>query len=97
MSEPSLLPNISLHPLLLCALILTQRSPAAAHDMDGSDTRSAAAFRVSEDAPRIDGRLDDPIWRQVTTYEHFVQSDPTEGVAGSEQLQHPALASGHAP
>ncbi len=35
--------------------------------------------------PRIDGRLDDPIWRQVTTYEHFVQSDPTEGVAGSER------------
>ena len=85
MPEPSLLPSISLRPLLLCALILSQRSPATADDMDGSDTRSAAAFRVSADAPRIDGRLDDAIWRQVTTYEHFVQSDPTEGVAGSER------------
>ncbi len=47
--------------------------------------RTATAWRVRVVAPRIDGTLDDSIWRQASTHEHFLQSDPLEGAAATER------------
>ncbi|MXX12644.1 MAG: hypothetical protein F4Z86_04220, partial [Gemmatimonadetes bacterium] len=41
----------------------------------GSPRRVVHAMRVSA-APRIDGRLDDAVWRQAQAAEGFVQRDP---------------------
>ena len=46
----------------------------------------ATAAPVSR-APRIDGRLDDPLWATVPRVSGFVQSEPDEGKPATEQTE----------
>ncbi len=46
----------------------------------------AIAVRTSQ-PPVIDGRLDDPVWRDVTPITEFVQTSPVEGAAASEATE----------
>jgi hypothetical protein len=47
---------------------------------------SVAAVRAAE-PPRIDGRLDDPIWRTAARITEFFQQRPLEGAPASEQTE----------
>ena len=46
----------------------------------------AVAVRTSQ-PPAIDGRLDDPVWRDVTPITAFVQTSPVEGAAATEATE----------
>ena len=46
----------------------------------------AIAVRTSQ-PPTIDGRLDDPVWRDVTPITAFVQTSPVEGAAATEATE----------
>ena len=46
----------------------------------------AIAVRTSQ-PPAIDGRLDDPVWRDVTPITQFVQTSPVEGAPASEATE----------
>jgi len=48
--------------------------------------RKMSAIKISE-RPRIDGRLDDPVWQQVTFQSDFVQREPVEGDPESERTE----------
>ena len=41
----------------------------------------------TREAPRIDGRLDDAVWRNATHLTEFVQIAPVEGAPGSERTE----------
>ena len=46
---------------------------------------TVSAVRLAE-APIIDGRLDDPMWRTVAHLTEFVQQDPVEGAPASQPM-----------
>src|SRR6267154_4714661 len=48
--------------------------------------RTAQASRV-EQAPRMDGMLDDPLWQQTTPISNFLQREPFEGQAPTEKTE----------
>ena len=45
------------------------------------------AVRVSGHSPDIDGRLDDPCWRQAMMVSDFLQKDPDEGAVPRERTE----------
>lgn len=45
----------------------------------------ARATRITGRAPRVDGRLDDPIWQRAIVIDDFVQQRPIEGSTPSEK------------
>jgi len=49
--------------------------------------RPVARARRTEDAPRIDGRLDDEVWRSAEPIGPLTQVDPAEGVPASEATE----------
>jgi hypothetical protein len=51
-------------------------SPVYAHDAEGKVV--IRATRTTH-APRIDGRLDDEVYREVPAFSGFIQADPAEG------------------
>jgi hypothetical protein len=56
--------------------------------------RTAEAIRV-EQAPKLDGTLDDPLWRQATPLSNFLQREPFEGQAPTEKTEVRVLYSKH--
>src|SRR5262249_16858255 len=48
--------------------------------------RTAAASRV-EEAPKLDGTLDDRLWQYATPISNFLQREPLEGQAPSEKTE----------
>ena len=48
--------------------------------------RTAEASRVDR-APRLDGALDDPLWQQASPISKFLQREPYEGQAPTEQTE----------
>jgi hypothetical protein len=49
--------------------------------------KQARAVRVAENAIRVDGRLDEEVWRGVPPVIDFVQKEPTEGAPPSEAME----------
>jgi hypothetical protein len=47
--------------------------------------KTIKAVRIDRTVPKIDGVLDDPVWRQAPISEGFMQRDPTEGDSASER------------
>ncbi len=45
------------------------------------------AGRVGEDEPSLDGRLDEPVWRQATPATGFTQFEPDPGAPGSQRTE----------
>ena len=70
-------------PWLLIALALGLCNPAAAGSGDLSGPRIARAARVQR-APRLDGTLEDPLWRAATPITDFRQREPAEGEPATE-------------
>src|SRR5690348_3927352 len=48
--------------------------------------RTAQATRIDR-APRLDGTLNDPLWLQATPISNFLQREPYEGKAPTEQTE----------
>jgi hypothetical protein len=69
---------IVLFSLLSLSSILA--SPVAAD-------RRMEAVRIDGETPRIDGRLDDDIWQRIPAVTDFVQFEPVEGAAPSEETR----------
>ena len=53
----------------------------------GGDAREAAAHPVQSDDIRIDGILDEPVWREHPSIGEFVQVEPQEGAPPTEPTQ----------
>src|SRR5690242_16245191 len=70
-------------PWLLIALALGLCNPAAAGSGDLGGPRIARAARVQR-APRLDGTLEDPLWRAATPITVFRQREPAEGEPATE-------------
>lgn len=70
---------------LLCAA-LAFTAPLAAQTT-GDDGRPVARAIRADDAPSIDGRLDDTVWGDAPVIDHFTQLDPLEGEAVSQRTE----------
>src|SRR5206468_464512 len=72
------------------ALIWGQSNPAsqARQEQNGlqQSHRTALAIRVDH-APRLDGTLNDPLWRQATPVTGFSQREPFEGQEPTEKTE----------
>ncbi|MGE0551977.1 MAG: DUF5916 domain-containing protein [Gemmatimonadales bacterium] len=73
----------------LFALMLA--SPLAAQGADEHrktpGAAVATAVRALPAAPKVDGRLDDPVWQTAPRFGSFTQRDPHEGQAGTETTE----------
>jgi len=80
-AAPKLDPASMVLPLLLSmpALVLGSESTAAA-------ARVATAAHV-EEAPVIDGTVDDEIWRKAEVITGFIQAEPVEGEPATERTE----------
>jgi hypothetical protein len=47
----------------------------------------AHAYRIDDEAPRIDGRLDDTAWQEVEWQNNFIQRQPYDGKAPSQSTE----------
>jgi hypothetical protein len=63
----------------VAAIPVTEPSPLAA--------RLVAVPRRADQPPTLDGKLDDPIWRDTQPITHFVQRNPVEGALASEATE----------
>ena len=73
-----------------CALALTLATLAMfALALLGGEASAAPRVRAvrTARAPEIDGRLDDPVWRDATLIKDFVQRSPTEGAAPRQRTE----------
>ena len=59
--------------------------PASAEAQD-RERKRATAMRAPEGSVRIDGRLDEPVWRQATPLAGFIQKEPVEGQPATDDL-----------
>ena len=72
--------------LVVAAMLLAQSPSADSSALIHAGRRAApimTAVRV-QDAPTLDGRLDDPAWRQAQPVRGFIETDPDEGQAPDE-------------
>jgi hypothetical protein len=71
---------------LLVAIAVGVCAPAAAQE--SGSRPSIVATRMPDDAMlRVDGVLDEPIWREAQTATGFVQRDPDNGAAATERTE----------
>lgn len=54
---------------------------------DAPATKRVEVMRAGPALPDVDGKLDDPVWREVRFVEDFLQKDPVEGGAPSVRTQ----------
>jgi len=54
---------------------------------DTGGPQQARAERVPEGAIRVDGTLDEPIWRTAPAVTEFVQAEPDEGAAPTDRME----------
>ena len=79
--------QMRLLPLLISWLSLVS-SVALAQTSAGNGIPQARAMRApSNEAVRLDGRLDDPIWGTTPALTEFVQKEPNEGSRPTEEME----------
>ncbi|HET9947863.1 MAG TPA: DUF5916 domain-containing protein, partial [Longimicrobiales bacterium] len=74
----------SLCAALPAALILAAAHPGRAQE--SYEAYQVPAVRV-EEAPRIDGRLDEPLWEHAAVVDEFTQQEPSEGSPATERTE----------
>src|SRR5438034_7929702 len=86
---------------LLChsSLLLNAQSQASPQTKERQirvqePLRTASASRV-EQAPKLDGTLDDPVWQDATPIHNFSQREPFEGQPSTEKTEVRILYSKH--
>src|SRR5215210_615567 len=60
--------------------------PGAPPAQSSRERVSVDAVRVSQ-APRVDGVLDEAVWRDAKVIDTFVQQEPNEGQPGSDRTE----------
>ncbi len=68
--------------LTAIALLLFVSDAVAAYAEDGE--RKSFEISRADSAPVIDGRLDDPVWRNATVVDDFHMTSPTDGATPTE-------------
>lgn len=74
-------------PFALLALALSLPVPALAQGDEPYPTRSYQTAHTGGEAPRIDGRLDDPAWQRVEWGSDFLQHQPDPGAPPSVETR----------
>ena len=69
-----------------CSGALAQTHQHSAPGDSPRDRFAIAATRVDQ-APKIDGVLDDDVWRQAKVIDSFTQQEPREGAAATERTE----------
>jgi hypothetical protein len=59
---------------------------AAAQDLQEAPRKQAQAVRVASGSVNLDGRLDDPAWRNAAPLTDFLQREPQEGAPPSDAM-----------
>ena len=82
--------------LLFLALLWSSATPLASQSQPNGQregqvavqepVRSTTAVRV-EQAPKLDGTLNDPVWQQATSVSNFLQREPFEGQPPTEKTE----------
>ena len=71
-------------------------SPANADDSSTLLGRPVVQLKRAENPPVLDGKLDDPVWRDAVLISEFVQSRPVDGAPATEETEvRVAYDSGH--
>jgi hypothetical protein len=70
---------------MVSLLCLSSLSLWAHESKDGVAVKSVRAIRVHPTPPKIDGVLDDEVWKQAPIASGFYQRDPEEGIPASEE------------
>ncbi|MFN7982261.1 MAG: DUF5916 domain-containing protein [Vicinamibacterales bacterium] len=79
---------IRFKPLLLSAALLACVSAVATGQTPATQRRSVAAVRLAEGQTVVlDGRLDEPFWKNVSPAANFMQVDPDNGKPATEQTE----------
>ena len=52
-----------------------------------ADAKRARAVRVPSDSIRVDGRLDDEVWRSAPAIADFTQKEPVEGAPATQRME----------
>ena len=80
-------PNFS-HPLIQILVVLILFVPSTwAHD-DGLGDHVLQAYRLEQEPPpKIDGKLDDPVWQQATPISGFIQLRPDRTKPATEDTE----------
>ncbi len=74
--------------IVVISLSAAATALAAAPRSDDPSTEGPTVRAVrAADAPTIDGRIDDDVWRDAALITHFVQSNPVEGAAPTESTE----------
>ncbi len=76
--------------VLVCLLASATEAPAAQEAVAPPPRRTYDAARAGT-APQVDGRIDDASWQDVPWTGDFLQREPKEGVAPSQQTQFKVL------
>jgi hypothetical protein len=73
----------------LAALVSLNAPPAVAQNATDLSVAAppAVALRANPHAPKLDGKLDDDVWRTAQVITGFVQRDPNEGEPGTERTE----------
>src|SRR5688572_21634247 len=69
--------------LVSLALVWLGAAPSEAQDRE---RKRATAIRVPEGTVRMDGRLDEAMWRQAARLAGFTQKEPVEGAPATDDL-----------
>src|SRR2546426_4447201 len=70
------------------AVFLLSPAPLPGHAPPFSDPQAhTAEIRHIAAKIRVDGRLDEPVWGQITPITEFVQTNPDEGAPASERTE----------
>jgi hypothetical protein len=72
---------------VLLGLVLSLSFAAVARAQDLPERKQARAVRVADGAIRVDGRLDEEIWRDASPLIDFVQTEPVEGAAATDRME----------
>ena len=68
------------------ALLVADRA-AAQNPSTATSRKEAVAARLGSASIRVDGRLDDEIWLTATPISDFVQKEPVEGAAPTDEME----------
>ncbi len=88
--EPMQVTAVTAVPVLLLfagsALTAHEDRPGSVRDRDPSPYR-ATASRAAPGMPKIDGKLDEPVWALAEPFGDFIQRDPEEGEPATERTE----------
>ena len=84
---PHVVPTVRSIAGLVLSLAIFLHSPAASQTPVQSRPRRTLRIRHIKAEMHIDGRLDEPVWREIPPESDFIQTDPDEGAPTTERTE----------